>query len=287
MKKILLLALALSLTAAPGFSQKWAFKLGSGMSWADGGDLTNGIQGQAALLLQDYGLVDSYLAPKNGVHIAGEIIFHPWKIFGVGIGVGRFKMSKSSSASFDNNYISTTEAITPGVTVVPITLNLHLLLPLTTKIKFDLVAGGGLFMTTLDWSFRADYTLLGLTGFDEYTYKAKKNGWGFQAGAGLEYLILPRLSLFANGLYRAAKVESLKGTYTNKGGGDFGVYNVTGEDASFWFFERLSGGTTFPQVAFQPDQPAVSPWTQNARIGSLDLKGFTVAMGLKYAFDLF
>jgi opacity protein-like surface antigen len=287
MKKVLLFALALSLAAVPGFSQRFAFKLGSGMSWADGGDLTKGIEGQAALMRQDYGLADSFLAPKNGVHLAGELLFYPWKVLGIGIGVGHFKLSKSSSAAFDNNYLSTTEAITPAVTVIPITLNLHLLLPLSARLKFDLAAGGGVYLTTLDWSFQADYRLLGLSGYDQYTYKAKKSGWGFQAGAGLEYQILPHLALFADGLYRIVKIEPLKGTYTNKGGGDFGDYSSTGTDASFWFFERLSKGTYFPQVAFQVDEPAVTHWTQNARLGSLDLNGFTVSMGLKYAFDLF
>jgi hypothetical protein len=284
MRKTLFLLLALSLAVVPGFSQKFAFKLSSGMSWADGGDLTTGIQGQSDLLKQVYGLGDTFLAPKNGVQISGEFLFYPWKFFGVGLGVGQFKMSKDSSAAYTNNYLSTTEAIKPAVTVTPVTLNLHLLLPLTERLRFDATAGAGIYFTKLDWNFRADYTVLGLSGYDEYTFLAKKSAFGVQAGIGLEYLITSRLSLVANGLYRSVKLDPYTGTYTSTGGGDFGSYTSTGTDASFWYFEHQAGGTTFPLVAFQVDQPAVTPWDNNARQARIDLKGFTVTLGLKVAF---
>jgi len=281
MKKILFLILILSLAAVPGFSQKFAFKLGSGMSWAESGDLAAGIQGQSDLLKQVYGLADTFLAPKNGVHISGEFLFYPWKIFGIGIGVGYFKMNKDSSAAYGNNYLSTTEAIKPAVTVIPITLNLHLLLPLSSRLRFDLEAGAGYYMTQLDWNFRADYSLLGLSGSDEYTFRAKKNAWGLQAGIGFEYLIMSKLSLVVNALAQSVKLEPYMGTYTNTGKGDFGTYSSTGGDASFWYYERRAGDTTFPQVAFQVEEPAVTPWVQNARKARLDLKGFTATIGLK------
>jgi hypothetical protein len=280
MKKILMLVAALSLAAVPGFSQRFAFKLSGGLDYASGGDLAAGIQGQSDYLNTEYGTTGEYKIPRLGLNFAGEIIFFLRPHLGIGIGAGYLHHVQESQITYDVSDIAATETIKPTISVVPITLNIHFLVPVSSKVTLDLSAGPGYYFATFKWDYRMDLSLLGYSGYDAYAFKANKGGLGFQGGVGLEFAFSPRLALVVSILGRYASIDKFQGSWTDKGGGDFWEFDDSGNDHSAWYYEWQVGGKSYGQLAFQSGQPSGTT-VGNPRPAKLGLTGFVAAIGFK------
>lgn len=283
LKKAALLAIILLAAFTAGFGQKITLRLAGGWETFTGGDLTAGIQGQSDYLAATYAAAGSYTVPHGGWIADGEIILHLSPRFGIGLGAGYLRHMQSSQITYTVSSIATTEKITPDIRVVPITLNLHYLLPVSKRLRIDIAAGAGYYLTTWNWASRMDLALSGYAGYDEYTFKSTKGGFGFQGGLSLEYSLAENFAFVLGVTGRYASIDKFLGSWTDKGGGDFWEYDDAGTDHFAWYYDWLVGGRTFGQLAFQPSQPAGST-TSGARYAKIDLTGLAVTAGFKIGF---
>ncbi len=282
MKKILILAIALCLAASTGYSQKLSFKFSGGVGYVLGNDLTRGIQGQSDFLKQEYGLTAGLKIPQLGTNFSGEVIFYPWPNFGVGVGAGYLQITKESQVTYAIGPINATEKIKPSITAIPLALNLHYLFRLSPRLRLDLTAGASYFLSTLKWDYQTDYSISTLQGADHYTFSAQEKTIGFQGGLGLEYSLTSWLAVFFSALGRYASLGPFEGgSWTDISSGDFEVFNLSGNDHSFWYYERQAGGQNFAQITFQSEQPSGDPSLSNVRKAKLALTGFAAMLGFK------
>jgi hypothetical protein len=282
-KRFLLLFAALAFLASPGFSQSFSLNLYGGLSYAGGGDLTKGVKGEGELLGADYDISGSFKAPYLGMDFGGEIVYYFGAKLGIGLGVGYFRHAKESAVSYDIGPVGIKQTLSPKFKVIPITANLHYLLTLGPRVRIDLSAGAGYYLTTLDWENRMDIEIMGFSDYFDYTFKSTKGTIGFQGGVGLEVKIAPKLALVWTVLGRYASLSELKGDWTDKGEGDLFSYSETGSGHYAWYYDLKYGGKTYSQIIFDSDKPA-GPDHSDARYAKIGLTGFITALGIKLGF---
>jgi len=283
MKKTALLTIILLAAVSAGFGQKVTLRLGGGWETVTGGDLAKGIQGQSDYLAATYTSAGSYKIPHSGWIADGEFVIHLSPRFGIGVGAGYLRHVQESQVTYTVSSIATTEKIAPDIRVIPLTLNLHYLVPVSSRLRIDISAGVGYYLTTWNWTYRMDLSLSGYTGYDEYAFKSSKGAIGFQGGLNLEYDLAPNFAFVLGVTGRYASIDKFLGSWTDKGGGDFWEFDDAGNDHYAWYYDWLVGGRTFGQLAFQPSQPAGST-TSNARYAKIDLTGFAATAGFKIGF---
>jgi len=283
MRKGFLLA-CICLVAVPlGFSQTLSLRLNGGMAYGTGGDLAEGLRGQMDYYAAEYdNLVGEFKLPKFGWAAGGEILIHLNPSFAVGLGAGFEHHGLESLVGYAIGYVEVEENLKPVFDVIPLTGSLHLFLTLGPKLKLDLNAGGGAYITRLNWDFGYDIALLGYQGSDVYTFRSSKVGFGFQGGAGLELALSSKLSLVLNVLGRAAKIGPFRGDWTETGTGDFWSFADSGSDHVMYYYDLTVSGKTFPQIVLQSGPPAGTS-VSNAREAKLDLTGFAASLGIKIA----
>jgi hypothetical protein len=282
-KSFVLIFAGLAFLASPCFSQTFSLHLYSGLSYAGGGDLTKGIKGEGELLGADYGISGAFKAPYLGLDFGGEIVYYLGTKFGIGLGIGYFRHAKESAVSYEIGPVSIKQTLNPKFMVIPITTNLHYLLTLGPRVRIDLSAGAGFYLTTLDWESRMDIEIMGFSDYFDYTFKSTKGTIGFQGGVGLEVKIAPKLALVWTILGRYASLSELKGDWTDKGEGDLFSYSETGSEHYAWYYDLKYGGKTYSQIIFDSDKPA-GPDYSDARYAKIGLTGFITALGIKLGF---
>jgi len=283
MNKTAFRAIILLAAVSSGFGQKVTLRLGGGWESVTGGDLAAGIQGQSDYLAATYAVSGTYKAPRAGWIADGEIIIHLSPRLGVGLGAGYLRHVQTSQVTYTVSSIATTEKITPDIRVVPILLNLHYLLPISKRLRIDISAGAGYYLTTWNWDYRLDLSLSGYSGYEEYAFKSTKGALGFQGGLNLEYALAENFAFVLGVTGRYASIDKFLGAWTDKGGGDFWEFNDAGSDHFAWYYDWMVGGRTFGQLTFQPSQPAGST-TSSARYAKVDLTGLAVTAGFKIGF---
>jgi len=264
-------------------AQSFVLKLYGGLSYADGGDLAKGIKGGADYLAADFNISGDFKAPTLGQNFGGEFIYYIGPRLGIGLGAGYFRHGQESSVSYSANALTVRETLKPRFWVVPITANLHWLLPLSSKIRLDLTAGAGYYLAFLNWEDRMDMDILGFSGYFDYTFESVRGALGFQGGVGLEVKIARQLALVWTVLGRYASLSDWKGDWTDKGGGDLWSYEENGSEHTAWYYDLKYGGTTYPQILFNTDKPTGANYS-NVRAAKLSLTGFTTTLGIKLDF---
>jgi len=285
MKKAIVFSIVFLLAVGLGSSQKFSLKVSAGLTTVSGGDVAAGIQGLSDLIKDDYGGTAAFGVPKSGLNFSAEFIYHLRPNMGVGIGIGRFSCSKSSTVPYMIEDLHVSHTIEPGVGVVPVTATFHFDPGFSSKIKLDLTAGLGLYFAHFDHgenieiSSRASGTL-------EYTYASGgKTGFGFHVGVTAEYPLSQKLSLVAGILGRFASVTLAAGNWTETGTGAFGVYSNTGSDHTPWYYDwtaEVAGGKTYPQIIFTKDAPTGSD-VANVHAAKLGLGGIVFNAGIRLA----
>jgi len=292
MRKAIVAAAIWVLSASMGFSQQSSITLSGGFGYAAGGDLNTSITGTSDYRRDIYGASGELLPPHSGMNFNVEFMHHFAPNFGLGMGIGFFQTSKSSGPSSfslstpDNITLASDYSITPKVSVVPVTLNLHYFLPVGSKGKFDLQAGFGYYVTVLDFrsqdSLYLAYFGSSLRWTEDFTFRSTRGGLGFQAGVGFELEVAPNVAVILNVFGRYASVSGFAGTYTYKESGDSAA-DETGSGYTFWFYDEKVDSKTYSQYDFYGEKP---DWEglSNVREGKVDLTGFGATLGLRIKF---
>ncbi|MCX6561736.1 MAG: hypothetical protein NTZ26_14630 [Candidatus Aminicenantes bacterium] len=281
MKRLLIIGGGVCLLAAVAFPQTLSLALRGGAGFASGGDLSRGLQGLMDYYAAEYdGLTGEHSFQRLGWTAGGELLFHLSPRLAIGLGAGYEMHGKESVVEYGIDAVQVTETLTPKLAVIPVTASLHLFLPVGGKIKIDLSAGGGAYLTRLDWTSSYRISLLGYTGTDDFHFQGSKWGLGAHAGLGLEWSLTPALAATLNITGRWVRVSGFQGDWTETGAGDFWSFTEGGSDYSFFYYDWSSGSTTYPQVVFQTDVPQGTT-VANARQARIDLTGFTATVGIR------
>jgi hypothetical protein len=292
MKKAITAVAILLFLVASGFSQQSSITVSGGIGYATGGDLNKTIKGVSNYRL-DIDEASGELKPVNlGMNFNVEFMYHFNPNFGLGLGVGYFRGSKASGPSSYNigipDYLmlASDYSITPTISAIPITLNLHYFLRVGPKLSFDLYAGGGYYVTMLDFRSTefASLTILddSLSVTEDFTFNATKGGPGVQAGIGFEFEVAPKVAIVFNAFGRYASVSDFKGKYTFKDRGDL-TADESGSDYTFWSYDETIDGKIYTQYDFYSEKTSGTD-ISNVKAATIDLTGFGAMLGIRFKF---
>jgi opacity protein-like surface antigen len=281
MKKIAVLAAAVALTAASA-SAAVSIKLTGGLTYVTGNDYNSGVQGALDFLKANYDDVRGTFRPfHSGGYGGAEIIAHFGNGFGVGLGVGRFRIAATNTFEYAWWEYAGRESYEPSLTVIPVMLNLHYRLPAGSQFSVDIFGGFGYYLS------RFEHTGTTASDFYEYssetTFTARKNILGFQGGAALEYALGAHLALFVQAEARQAQAANVVGDWALSESWFLGSRQESGSDGVFWVYHKSDASGTYPQITFAKAEPSDSTST-DVRQGKLDISGFTAAAGLVVRF---
>lgn len=297
MKKASTAAAILLFLVSSGFSQQSSITVSGGICYATGGDLNKTIKGVSDYRL-DIDEASGELKPVNlGMNFNIEFMVHFNPNFGLGLGVGYFRGSKASGPSSYNFNIEIPDymtlatlasdySITPTISAIPITLNLHYFLPIGPKLNFDLYAGGGYYVTMLDFrstefaSLTISDSALSMT--EDFTFNATKGGLGVQAGIGFEFEVALKVAIVFNAFGRYASVSGFKGKYTFKDRGDV-TSDESGSDYTFWSYDEKINSKVYTQYDFYNEKTSW-PDISNVKEATIDLTGFGATLGIRFKF---
>jgi tetratricopeptide (TPR) repeat protein len=211
------------------------------------------------------------------VNIGGELAFFFSPNFGLGLGLNYSTFGKDNTISGDlllwpSGHITFTSAFKPSLSVVPVTLNLHYLAPIVSKLNLDLSGGVGFYLVTFDLETHdAAETLK-----TDYTFKSSKGGIGLQAGLGLEMEASPNVAILLKATGRLASISGFMGEWTRVSNA---IGNGSGSDYYIWYLTSNS----YPWYDFGAVPPS-NPAYSGVREFTLNLTGFSVVVGLKLSF---
>ncbi|MDD8026657.1 MAG: hypothetical protein PHI34_09080 [Acidobacteriota bacterium] len=280
MKKLLSIGAAVGLMAAAAFSQTLSLNLRGGVGFATGGDVADGLRGIMDYYSAEYSsLTGKHAFPGLGLAAGGELLIHLSPRLALGLGSGYERHGRESIVTYEFDEADISETLHPVVRAIPVIASLHFSVPLKSKLKLDIHAGGGVYFATLDWTSIYDVSILGYSGTDEFSFQSSRMGFGAQAGLTLEWPISSRLAVCLDVTGRWARVSGLEGDWTETGSGDLWNFSENGK-STLYYYDWTYGGATYPQIAIQADLPEGSAISE-ARKARLDLTGLTATIGLK------
>ena len=189
----------------------------------------------------------------------GEALVTVIPMLDIGVGVGMLL----SSMEYDVSGDGVTYTQTHKVRSIPFTLTGYFKPPLPVSVVKPFVFGGvGLYSTKLTW----DEDLNG-TAADDFTYETEltKTGFGIHGGLGVEFSVLPMVSVDLNVKGRWAKIKGFEGTGTHSILGDMDVILVYDEEDLYY-------------GPMESDNP------NDYEEGEVDLSGLGFALGVKVMF---
>jgi opacity protein-like surface antigen len=203
---------------------------------------------------------------------------------GITLGVGRLGVSRESVLTRGSGTDQSKETYKPGMSATVITLGGFYALPLTRTLMLNANAGMAYYFGRIKFS----YSDVDNDSSYVQTWESSKSVFGFQAGAGLEYAILPKLSLVVEALARFAALEDLSGPYhyTSKGPTWSTEYNAT---HTAWLVNYKNDPTTTNSwillLTTGTDDPNNYPEIySHVRKASFSLSGISLRLGAKYKF---
>lgn len=281
MKRLVVLAAVTVLMAATA-SAAVSIKLTGGLTYVAGNDYNSGVLGALDFLKANYADVQGTFRPFHSAGYGGaEIIAHFGNGFGVGLGVGKFRIAVTNMFEYTWWEYAGRESYAPALTVVPVMLNLHYRLPAGSKFSVDIFGGFGYYLS------RFEHTGTAVSDFFEYasetTFTTRTNIVGFQGGAALEYALGAHLAVFIQAEARQAQAASVVGDWRLRESWFLGSREESGSDGVFWVYDKSDASGTYPQIAFARSEPSDSTST-DVRKGTLDISGLTAAAGLVVRF---
>ena len=286
MKKSFFCVFFFLIATALAYPLEFSLKIGGGLTFINGDDYNKGIVG-----IHDYladtslSLSGAYKEMKNAPSFQGELIIRISPNIRIGVGGGYYQAGQESTEESrwgsPATYWDDKSTFKPKLTVIPLFLNIHYALPISSKLGLDLFAGPSLLITKFDFS--EDYSSTWYNWSYQTTFVSKSTAFGFQGGLGLDLEISSHLGFFLDGSYRYAKVGEVKGDWTQKGTSDFGPYEDIGSNYSLWYFEDKENGKIYPRLLFMENAPEAAEYS-NVKKAVLNLSGITVVGGLKIRF---
>ncbi len=273
---------AVAVLASLAWSRTATLTLAGGMILGRGGDLARALQGQTEYLKTEYGASGDFAFPSLGWAASAEVLFQlrPW--LALGFGTGYERRSRKGRVAYSASGYEVVATIRPEVAVVPLTGNLHVLVPLSRRVKLDLSAGGGAYWTRLAWDDGFLASGWGMTGTDVYAFRASRWAFGFQAGIGLEVGLSEKAAIIVQIKGRSAAVSGFVGDWTEKGQGDLWDFSERGGDHRIYLYDWSSGGKSYPLAVLQADPPT-GALISNVREAGIDITGVIATVGLKIA----
>lgn len=219
-------------------------------------------------------LEEAYTNLHSGVSFEGEILFSFSNRFSLSFCTGyRYGKNSSKIIYMDIYKSESVHNLTNIIGVIPIKLGVIYSLPITEKLKLNLIGGGGLYFARLSQKY----------GYDPYgSYWAqweknmKSSDLGFHGGLGFEYKINKSLAFVLECLGQYIKIDSLKGkrTYKNSAG------QISEQTGKFFYWEEIDK-LGIGNFRILPEKPDPTVYRRNIREFVLDLRGFSIRLGVK------
>jgi len=273
------------------FSMGFSLKLTGGAAYITSGGYNDGIAGTNAFYAAEYTSVSGAFSKLNlGMSLGGEVILDINENFGIGLGVGYMQFSHDTETVTGNwNFFGMpfvdTLTLKPTVTSIPITLNLHYMMPMG-GVNLNLFAGVGYYISKMKVDQSADSTFLTIA--TTYTFDSNSIGGqiGFQGGLGLEIPLGGNFSFVVDVTGRYVSLSDIKGDYTDyRSLLGIPIVNTAGTDSYFYTFEHNLSGTWYKRLAWVTDADKPSgTGNRNVVHGKFDLTGVSGQAGFKIGF---
>jgi hypothetical protein len=281
MKKLQTLAIILILANAFA-SGAVSLKLKGGLAFLPMAEYNDGLKGGYDYLAKTLGSPSGdFRSMQLGADFGGEILLSLGGGLSLGLGAGYLRMTRESTFGYEWTVFAAQETLTPQVTVIPLVLNLHRVVPLGDSLRLDLYAGAGYYLADLHQEFRTS------TNFFEFsesqTFQARGGAFGGQGGIALEFLLGNHAAFFVQAEGRYAALGDVHGDTTEQGSWFLGDWTGGQGKAYLWAYSLTDAGTTYPQIAVSLFPPAGTGIT-NVRKARIDLSGVSLAAGIKIEF---
>jgi hypothetical protein len=279
LRRLLAVTAAVAFLATAAFPQRMSLALRGGAGWAGGGDLAGGLSGLMDYYSDAYtGLSGRHAFASLGWTLKGELLIHLGPRWALGLEAGYERHGRESLVSYGFGALTASETLAPVLEAIPVAGVAHLFLP-AGKIKIDIQAGAGGYLTRLDWRSSYALSVLGYEGIDDLSFAASRIGFGVQAGAALEWPVSPSLTLILGVGGRYARISGYEGDWTETGSGELWAFSETGR-GRLYAYDWTDGGSTYRQIAIQSGLPEGSA-VSNAREAVIDLTGWTATAGIR------
>jgi hypothetical protein len=265
---------------------KFSIRLTGGGEYLLIGDTNKDIEGlvnfwKDVARVQDGTVTDEFKPFHFGLEGELEVVIHLRSNLGINIGFGYINAQKKSNQM--NSHFPERQLFRKVDNIIdskPIKVGLSYSLPLFTRGKIVLSAGGGYYLTT--WSETGHYSEEKGASFYaiDWNLDANANGIGFHGSVGLEYEISNRFSIVIEGYGRFCKIEGFKGDgNVMRSNGTSSVVSDVPLYYSEWR-DFITTGEWYPDINLVENAPS-GEHIRNARDALIDLSGFVFRIGLK------
>jgi hypothetical protein len=282
------LALALILAAAVlAPAQQVSFKLMGGLSWINGSDYNDGIAGDFALFRATSTTVSgSFANLTGGAHFQAELITHINGWLAVGLGGGYYRVSNTSTVSSgglatDGTPYTATSTLSPQVSVIPFSLNVHYFADLGPKLKIDAYAGPVFFIVQTHIENPGTLTTANTSTLELFT--ASASTLGAQAGLGLSYQLMRRISILVDASYHFGSYTDIQGNWVKNTTSDAGFTSLSSDSYFMWSY-NYTQGATYQQYGFFDANGPTGAGISKARKTKIDISGLMISAGVRISF---
>ena len=271
MKKLMACLSLCIFLAATAYGANLSLKFNGGGTYLMGGDYNKAMDGwrdyEKTVLGPTETFVDNLKKLGLGFQFGGELLYELSPSISAGIEVGYLSAAVESSFSRDwHNYKLT---LTPTLSAIPITLNIHYFMPFGSKLKLHAVAGAGAFLSNMNYKYDIQDSANPYNG----TWKPKmKIVFGAKAGIGLEFMLSGNIALTFDVIGRYAEVKGFKGAYS----GDYNGVQKSGTVTLYYY--DYDG--TYPLVGLYETAPS-GIHIQNVREAKFSLSGVSALIGVR------
>lgn len=261
------------------FKKRLSFKLNSGYSYLNIGDVNTWIESQnnyyvTDALRRNASLPEQFETLHSGLSFGGEVLIDLTSKWAVAFGIEHIYMKNKSSLTYISYYNDEYNYfLTNVIKTIPLKVGVYYSFPISHKIKFFLNGGVGYYFAQSSQDYHIQY--------DYYWAAAKRDmsssDFGFHGGIGFEYYIKKYLSLVfeSRGIY--ARINKFKGTkkYTNSYGAELT------QEGIFYCWEELDKIWGIGVSHILPEKPEPFWYRRDIREFTLDLSGVSLRIGIK------
>ncbi len=228
--------------------------------------------------------------PDHFIDWEAELRWNVWKGLSIGIALSEpIRLHDRSSLSYLYDDATSYSLQSEIRVAAPLKFNLYYSLPVFSRL--NIIANGGIgiyharMAQTYDWLRRYldDTQNIGSNHFDVTGYRA-----GYHCGLGLEYKLNDRFSLMAEGQWRFAKIESLKGNSDLRDRlmyvqGENTISSTSDSQSGYLYHYLVADFAGFQQeeLGVYADPSTIANGVTGLRKAFLDLSGFTFNIGLR------
>ncbi len=224
-------------------------------------------------------------APQLGGDVSLDAVFHVTRVFGISVGTGYLRSSRSSA----NATGVSDEDLTLTLSAVPIRLGLDVSIPLARRVEGYANVGPTLYLARA----HEESEDRGSAGSVSYSYSrdddTSSKRLGVDGVLGLRVALGSRFSLFLEAGGRYAKLGSFEGSHHYEWRDSSGVSSRTDSSrATLWAFDSYypaTGATVHNVAAAEQPPTGTSVWiARNVREAVVDFSGAVVRVGFAIRF---